>query len=176
MDARLHCLQGKAELVTGLLPLLQTFYAEKLAMLLRHQVAARLVRQYDVNNTYQYIINREDVQLSWVAKAIEELGGTLATETEPARTAAGNAAAAAPHIIDEDGRAAQAFVDRWRPRVEALANARHRNMLRVILGEALEQKRFFEQARAGRTDLLGRRAVEIVGPSHGEVLPTRWIE
>ena len=31
-------------------------------------------------------------------------------------------------------------------------------MLHVILGETLEHKRFFEQALAGRTDLLGRRA------------------
>jgi hypothetical protein len=48
-------------------------------------------------------------------------------------------------------------------------------MLRVILGETLEQKRFFEQALAGRHDLLGRRGAQ-VGPSHGEVLPSRWIE
>ena len=54
-------------------------------------------------------------------------------------------------------------------------NARHAKMLRVILGETLEQKRFFEQALAGRHDLLGRRG-EQVGPSHGEVLPSRWIE
>ena len=48
-------------------------------------------------------------------------------------------------------------------------------MLRVILGEVLEQKRFFEQALAGRTDLLGRRA-DVLGPSHGDVLSSRWIE
>ena len=45
----------------------------------------------------------------------------------------------------------------------------------VILGEVLEQKRFFDQARAGRTDLLGRRGVA-AGPASGEVLPSRWIE
>ena len=39
-----------------------------------------------------------------------------------------------------------------------MPNARHRSLLRVILGETLEHKRFFEQALAGRTDLLGRRA------------------
>jgi hypothetical protein len=48
-------------------------------------------------------------------------------------------------------------------------------MLRVILGETREQQRFFEQARAGRTDLLGRRG-EAAGPALGEVLPARWIE
>ena len=42
--------------MSGLLLLLQEFHREKLAMLLRHQASARLVRQYDVNNTYQYIV------------------------------------------------------------------------------------------------------------------------
>jgi hypothetical protein len=77
--------------------------------------------------------------------------------------------------MDEDGRDAQAFVDRWRPRIAHMTNARHAKMLAVILGEVLEQKRFFEQALAGRTDLLGRRA-DVLEPSYGEVLPTRWIE
>jgi hypothetical protein len=56
-----------------------------------------------------------------------------------------------------------------------MTNARHAKMLRLILGEVLEEKRFFEQALAGRTDLLGKRA-EQLGPAHGDVLPTRWIE
>ena len=67
-------------------------------------------------------------------------------------------------MFGEDARDAQAFVDRWRPRTEAMSDARHRRMLQVILGEALEQKRFFEQALAGRTDLLGLRS-EQVGPA-----------
>jgi hypothetical protein len=175
MDARLHHLQGKTELVTDLLPLLQEFHREKLTMLLQHQAGARLVGQYDANNTYQYIINREEVQLTWVAKAIEELGGTVTDAAEPRREAKGKRGDAWRAVVDEDGRDAQAFVERWRPRVEAMSNARHAKMLRVVLGEVLEQKRFFEQALAGRTDLLGRRG-EQLGPSHGEVLPSRWIE
>ena len=161
--------------MTDLLPLLQDFYREKLTMLLQHQAGARLVGQYDANNTYQYIINREEVQLTWVAKAIEELGGTVTDAPEPIRSATGKRADAWRAVVDEDGRDAQQFVDRWRPRVEAMSNARHAKMLRVVLGEVLEQKRFFEQALAGRHDLLGRRA-EQLGPSHGEVLPSRWIE
>src|SRR5207248_7621078 len=66
-------------------------------------------------------------------------------------------------VLQEDARDAQAFVDRWGPRVEAMTNARHRGMLRVVLGETLEQKRFFEQALAGRTDLLGRSEERRVG-------------
>ncbi len=65
-------------------------------------------------------------------------------------------------------------MDTWRPRVEPMPNARHLSLLRVILGETLEQKRFFEQAVAGRTDLLGRRA-DGAGTGGG-VLPVRWIE
>ena len=161
--------------MTDLLPLLVEFYRDKLATMLRHEAGARLVGQYDANNTYQYIINREDVQLSWVASAIAELGGAVPDLPTEERTSTGSAAERARGIIEEDARDAQAFVDRWRPRVEAMINARHRGMLRVILGETLEQKRFFDQALAGRTDLLGRRAQQI-GPAVGEVLPTRWIE
>jgi hypothetical protein len=54
-------------------------------------------------------------------------------------------------------------------------NARHAKMLRVVLGETLEQKRFFEQALAGRVDLLGKREAHLE-PARGEVLPSRWIE
>jgi hypothetical protein len=161
--------------VSELLSLLQDFHREKLAALLRHQAGARLVGQYDINNTYQYIVNREETQLSWVAAAIQELGGTTTDAAEPDRASGGTARASAQTIFDEDAREAQAFVDRWRPRIDGMSNARHARMLRVILGEVLEQKRFFDQALAGRTDLLGRRG-EAVGPSHGEVLPSRWIE
>ncbi len=164
--------------MTDLLPLLQEFYREKLAAVLRHEAAARHVAQYDANNTYQYIINREDTELSWVGRAIVDLGGEIpAAGAEPDRKPAGKGkgTTAANGLFDEDARDAQAFVDRWKPRVEEMTNARHKGMLRVILGEALEQKRFFEHALAGRTDLLGRRT-EGVGKLEGEVLPTRWIE
>ena len=144
--------------MTGLLPLLQEFHREKLAMLLRHQASARLVSQYDFNNTYQYIVNREEAQLSWLAQAIRELNGNALDTADSGRTITGKGQDAARTVIEGDARDAQAFVDRWSPRVDAMSNARHRGMLRVILGETLEQKRFFEQALAGRTDLLGRRA------------------
>jgi hypothetical protein len=146
-------------------------------MLLRHQSAARFVEQYDANNTYQYIVNREEVQLSWLAAAVADLGAAVgeAAQTVPARTVSGKGDQAAYSLFQEDARDAQAFVDAWSPRVEAMSNARQRGMLRVILGETLEQKRFFELALAGRTDLLGRRE-KTLAPAHGEVLQTRWIE
>jgi hypothetical protein len=178
VDPRLHHLQGKAKVVTDLPALLHEFYRDKLAEMLRHIAGARLISQYDANNTYQYVINREETQLSWVAQSILELGGSVdASGVEPERKAAGKAGAAANAVLDEDMRTAQAFLDRWRPRVEAMSDAhtRQRNMLNVILNETVEQKRFFEQARAGRTDLLGRRT-ESVGKLVGEVMATRWIE
>jgi hypothetical protein len=156
--------------VTDLLTLLQDFYRDKLALLLGHEAAARVVRQYDANNTYQYVIGREETQLSWVARAILDLGGEVpaaGSATGPARTS--------EDVFREDAREAQAFVDRWRPRVDAMTNARDRGMLSVILGESLEQKRFFEQAAAGNLDLLGRRS-EHTGARVGSVLGTRWIE
>ena len=159
--------------MTDLLPLLQDFYRDKLASVLQHTANARGVSDYDANNTYQYIINREETQLSWVAQAIVELGGEVPTASGD--SAGGRTPTDTHAVIEQDAREAQAFVDRWRPRVDAMANARHRKMLHVILGEALEQKRFFEQAVAGRHDLLGRRTDD-VGPLVGKVLPTRWIE
>jgi hypothetical protein len=161
--------------VTDLLSLLQEFYGDKLTALLRHQESARHVVQYDFNNAYQYILNREETQLSWIATAISELGGEVSDVADSGRSVNGSGADAARQLIEEDARDAQAFVDRWRPRVDAMANARHATMLRVILGEVLEAKRSFEQALAGRTDLLGKRADQL-GPAYGEVLPSRWIE
>jgi hypothetical protein len=154
------------------LALLAEFYADKLASVLQHQANARFVSQYDANNTYQYIINREEVQLGWLAKAIADGGGAV-PETAPAPAAPKGKDAHA--LFGEDVRSAQAFLDRWRPRVEAVEQARHRAMLRVILGETREQQRFFEQALAGRTDLLGKRG-DAAGPAQGDVLPARWIE
>ena len=77
-------------------------------------------------------------------------------------------------MIAQDSDEARRFLDKWRPRVERVTHARHRNMLRVILGETLEHRRFFEQALAGRSDLLGRRA-DGAGTA-GVVLPTRMVD
>jgi len=159
---------------TELFDLLTECYQDKMAMRQRHIAAARLVSDYDFNNTYQYIIAREDVQLNWLSDAITDMGGALDDLPEPDIQTSGKGAEVQSQLIDEDGRGAQSFVDKWQPRMEAMPNARHRSLLRVILGEALEHKRFFEQALAGRSDLLGRRA-DGAGTGGG-VLPVRWIE
>ena len=156
---------------TGTVGLLTEFYRAKLLLLFQHQAHARHISQYDVNNTYQYIINRDDVQLSWLAKAIADDGGAVPDNPATLNDVAGDGAA----LITADAASAGEFIKQWRPRVDAMEHARHQAMLRVILGETREQQRFFEQALAGRTDLLGRRTHD-AGPSHGEVLPARWIE
>jgi len=40
--------------------LLATFAAERLAVLQRLEAAARVVSHYDFNNTYQYVISRQE--------------------------------------------------------------------------------------------------------------------
>ena len=154
-----------------MLVLLREFYREKSALRARHVAGARLVGDYNFNNTYQYVINREDTQLAWLRDAITDLGGTPEDAPEPPLQASGSNTAAI--IFGGDSKEAQAFVDRWRDRVEHLTHARNRTMLKLMLGEVLEHKRFFEQALAGRQDLLGRRADGMGTP--GKVLPTRWV-
>ncbi|MGE5815127.1 MAG: hypothetical protein ACM36C_11615 [Acidobacteriota bacterium] len=176
MDPRLYLLQGKTKLVTAgeLKALLEEFYADKLAIRNRRVAAARLISSYEINNTYQYVINRDDVQLSWLRNAIAELSGKMAEVPEPEVRATGKGLQAERAILSEDRDLSQQFINRWRHRVESVTHARHRGMLRVILGETTEQKRFFELALAGREDLLGRRP-DGVGTGGG-VLPTRWVE
>ncbi len=165
---------------TELLDFLREFHRDKLGLLRRHQASARHVSDYDFNNTYQYVIAREEMHVTWVRDGILDVSGQINAPVageaedpaEPAIQASGKGAQATVMAQDRDG--AQAFVDKWRPRVATLSHARHRTMLNVILGETLEHKRFFDQAVAGRTDLLGNRP-EGQGTGGG-VLPIRWIE
>lgn len=154
-----------------MLQLLREFYREKSALRARHVAAARLIGDYNFNNTYQYVINREDVHLAWLRDAITDLGGTPDDAPEPDVRVTGSNAAAI--IFGEDSKQAQAFVARWRDRIEPLTHARNKTMLRLMLGEVLEHKRFFDQALEGRQDLLGRRA-DGMG-TKGKVIATRWV-
>ena len=159
---------------TELINLLRTFYQEKSAMRMRHVAAARHVVDYNFNNTYQYVINREDLHLNWLRDALTELGGTVPDDAaEPQIQARGKAAEIQTSVVRDDRDGAQSFADRWRDKVEHITNARDKIMLNVILGETLEAKRFFDQMLVGREDLLGRRADGAGTP--GAVLPTRWV-
>jgi hypothetical protein len=159
-----------AELAT----LLLEAYRDKLALRERHVAGARVVSSYEFNNTYQNIIGREDAQVSWIRHALEDAGLAVPADVAalPVPGAAGRGVEQA--VIADDSRLVQAFIDRWTPRVQAMANARHRRMLQVILGETVEHKRFFDQMIEGRDDLLGRRHANV--GTGGGVLPTRWVE
>ena len=156
------------------LELLREFYRDKLALRHRHVAAARHVKDYEINNAYQYVIAREDMQIGWLHDAITNLGGRPDEVPQPDVKPQGKGLAAQNAILSADRDMARAAVEKWRPRIEALPNARNLGMLRVILGETLEHLRMFEQALAGRTDVLGRRA-DGAG-TDGEVLTTRWVE
>jgi hypothetical protein len=156
-----------------LIELLRECYRDKAALRQRHVAAARLVTDYDFNNTYQYVINREEIQLQWLRDAIEDRGAKVDEVPEADVKPAGKGKGAQLAIFKDDVAGAQAFIDKWTPRVDTMTNARNRSMLRVIVGETIEAKRFFEQMAGGRTDLLGRSADG--ARTTGAVLPTRWV-
>src|SRR5688572_16338842 len=101
--------------------LLSTFAAERLAVLQRLEAAARVVSHYDFNNTYQYVISRQETHLAWVQNALAELGVPLpAAATALPAPAAPKATkkvdvTAYRGILEEDARTLGAFVERWRP-------------------------------------------------------------
>jgi hypothetical protein len=171
-----HHLQGEAEGVKNpeQLALLQEFYKDRLALMTRHVEGAKAVSDYEFNNTYQYVIAREELHTQWVRDAILDLGGEAPTTITTIPVPAGKGLALQTAIFEDDVRNQQSHVDKWRARIEPMTNARHRNMINVVLGETLEHKRFFEQAKAGNDGLLGTR---MPGASTGDgVLGTRWLE
>lgn len=149
-------------------------YSEKAALRRRHEAVARIAGQYDVNNTYQYVIAREDHHLSWLADAIGDLGGTVPELLAPEALAPVKGDQALLGVFRGDAEANDAFVATWGPRVSDISHARHQLMLKLILGEMQEQARLFHQASTGRVDLLGRRTGGERTP--GFVMPTRWVE
>jgi hypothetical protein len=178
MDARLHQLQAEAEHLKTeqLVSVLREFHRDKLTLRQRHAAVARLVGDYDANNTYQYVIAREDVHLSWLEAALQELDAAPDNVDEPALKPLGRKERFMP-LTSQDARDAEAFVQKWRPRLAEITHARHRGMMNVVLGETLEHKRFFDQIVAGRDDVLGRRANGPGSPGTGDgVIAERWIE
>jgi hypothetical protein len=170
--------QGEAEGVKSneQRALLEELYRDRLALFHRHVEGAKRIGDYEFNNTYQYVIGREEIHLQWVRDAVQDLGGTATTTVaQPlAVPQLGKGPDAERAIFEDDTRQMKAFNERWRPRVPTITNARHRKMAELMLGEMREQTRFFEQAAAGRDDLLGRR---MPGASTGDgVLAVRWME
>ncbi len=161
--------------IPDLVRVLSDFYRDRLALVTRHEAGARQVTEYDFNNTYQYIINREEQHLQWLRQALRDLGAsTPEPASAPAVPAGGNGRDLSEAIAGDDARLLGEFVERWRDRVETVTNARIRIMLRVILGESLEHQRMFEQASAGNLDLLGRRTGGPRVPG-AAVMSSRWV-
>ena len=161
--------------------ILTDFAADRLALLERHEAGARVVSHYDFNNTYQYVISREETQLTWLQAALAELGvtqtkasSTIAVPAVVDKRTKGDGVTAFRAILEDDAQQLGEFVKRWRPVVTAMTHARHRIMLDVVLGESREHQRLFEQAATGFEDLLGRRTSDAV--RQGSVLPARWME
>lgn len=161
--------QSQAELLSTL----EALHRDKLTIRERHVAVARYVDHYDFNNTYQYVINREDTHLAWLETAIRELGGTPVELPEPSITSPGKKGSFTP-LVAQDAKEAGALVSNWRAKADTITNVRHRKMVNVILGETLEHERFFAQIAAGNELVLGRR-LPGAGTGHG-VLPERWME
>jgi hypothetical protein len=153
---------------------LQEFYRDKHALQARHVEGAKYVSAYEFNNTYQYIINREDTHLSWVRAALTDAAAAIPTDWPAHAVPGGKGEAQQRAIIEDDARLVRAFHDKWAPRLDGVTHARHANMVRVILGEAIEHRRFFDQMLEGREDVLGRRMAGAT--TGGGVLPVRWVE
>jgi bacterioferritin (cytochrome b1) len=165
--------QGEARIVTPreLTDLLQAFYRETSELLLGRQARARSITSYEANNAYQQVLGRQDMHLRWVADSITDLGGAIPEVGGDESQATDAKGTDVQSIVEADARAQQAFIDRWRPRVATMSNARHRKMLELILGEMDEHLRVFEQALEGRTDILGRHTDGKI--LRGSVLPGR---
>jgi hypothetical protein len=175
VDAGVHHLQGKAEGVTPteLQQLIRAFYLERLTLLMQHEGVARHITDYDVNNAYQYIINREETHVSWLQHALLSMGTEIPADPARPDVAPRKGKDAGLELCGDDARANAAFVGRWKDKVEHVTNARHQGMLRVILGEMLEHGRIFEQASQGRTDIIGTHLA--INARRGQVMDSRWV-
>jgi hypothetical protein len=155
----------------SLAELIRDLYVERVSLLMRHEDVAQVIPDYDINNAYQYIINREQTHLSWLQHALLDLGAPIAGDP-PRGTAPSAKGDGWMALCGEDARANGQFVDKWRGRIEAVTHARHRGMLTVMLGEMLEHQRLFEQAAAGRRDLIGTSLA--INDHSGAVMSARW--
>lgn len=152
--------------------LIRDFYLERVSLLMRHEDVAQLVTDYDINNAYQYIIAREQTHLAWLQHALIDLGAPVAND--PARGATLSAKGDAwKTLAGEDAGANARFVEKWRAKIDDVSNARHKGMLKVVLGEMLEHKRLFDQAAAGNKNLIGTSLA--INDHSGDVMPVRFV-
>lgn len=151
--------------------LIRDFLLERTSLLMRHEDVAQQVPDYDINNAYQYIIAREETHLSWLQHALLDQGARLPADPSRQTVAVGKGDAW-KSLAADDARANAQFVDKWRPKVEAVTHARHKGMLMVVLDEMLEHKRLFDQAAAGNRNLIGTSLA--INDHSGVVMGARW--
>jgi hypothetical protein len=160
--------------------ILTTVATERLALVQRHEAGARVVSHYDFNNTYQYVIAREETHLEWLRDALTELEApwpeNVPTPAVPAFPKPGKKpeVTAFRSVLEDDAAQLGAFAQKWREPVSHMTHARHRTMLGVVIGESLEHQRLFQQAAQGMEDVLGKRTGGVARV--GVVLPARWQE
>ena len=155
--------------------LIRDCYVERVKLLMRHEDVAQVITDYDINNAYQYIIAREETHVSWLQHSLLDLGSVIPPDPAPREVNPSRKGKDATlEVAAKDGADNGQFVERWRDRVEHVTNARQQGMLRVVLGEMLEHKRLFEQAAAGRTDIIGTHLP--TDDRRGKVIDTRWVE
>ncbi|MGH9386878.1 MAG: hypothetical protein ACRD2N_21610, partial [Vicinamibacterales bacterium] len=111
--------------------LIRSCLLERTALLQRHEEVAKQVTDYDANNTYQYIVNREETHVSWLQHALLDLGAQIPAEPSRPSLPSSKGADRWKALAAEDSRANQDFVSRWRPKIEPITNARHKGMLDV---------------------------------------------
>jgi DnaK suppressor protein len=167
VDPGVHLLQGKTELVTSaeMRELLREFHRDKHVMRHTHASAARFVTDYDFNNTYQYILAREDMHLRWLVDAVTDLGGDVDESPVPDLQVPGKGREAQEAVIaaDRDGRTAVSST-RGCLASRACRMPGTRRCSASFWARPLEHRRFFDLALAGRSDLLGRKGR---GRGHG---------
>ena len=152
--------------------LIREFYLERVGHLMRHEDVAQTITDYDINNAYQYIIAREETHLSWLQHALLDLGAPLVDDPArgPVLTAKGDAWKA---MSSDDAKGNARFVEKWRAKIDDVSNARHKGMLKVILGETLEHKRLFDQAASGNKNLIGTSLA--INDHSGDVMSVRFV-
>ena len=155
-----------------LVALLQECYRDRLALVERHKAVAVHVSNYDANNTYQYVINREETHLEWLGDSLVDLGAPLPANPPGPSITLDRSKDAWKAAAADDARSGAAFLAKWRPRVESLSHARNQTMLRLMLGEVQEQTRLLEQAGNGTADVLGHS--DTGAGSRGVVAGARW--
>ncbi len=101
---------------------LVSFTAERVALIERHEAGARVVSHYDFNNTYQYVISREETHLQWLGQSLVELEEPLPKASSvlpvPALPKLGKKVepSAFRPVLADDASLLDKFSERWRSR------------------------------------------------------------